>query len=208
VGVAAAEFLVATAEGALEFMLQSAQAAQFAADFSKLFAQTALDGRARLEAAVFEFEKAANFGQGETEILDAANEGESFEMSFVVAAEAARGSPRKGQEAAAFVEANGVNAEAKLFRDVADVHRRCSQSRGYTLEYSPESRGGRGGKNVDVRPYFCNYRNSGLEGHRHGDGHQGGEAKGAKAGKGFPAPPAAQRRAPRKRANANRSEQP
>ncbi|HLK34114.1 MAG TPA: hypothetical protein VKT29_13550 [Terriglobales bacterium] len=140
-GIAPAEFLVATAQGSLEFTLQPAQAAEFAADFGKLFTQTVLDRSARLEAAVLEFEKAANLRQGKTEALDAPNEGQSFEMTFVVAAEAAGGSPRKRQEAGPFVEANRVNAEAKSFRDGANVHGKYPQGERYTLEYSPESRG-------------------------------------------------------------------
>jgi hypothetical protein len=118
------ELFVAAAESGAEFVLEFAEVTDFELDVGEFLLEPVLNGCAGLEAIVAEAKEAADFAEAEAETLNAADEGESVDVVFSVAAEATPRARGMREQAVAFIEADCVDGEADLFGNGADLHGR------------------------------------------------------------------------------------
>lgn len=82
--MALAQFLVATAQGEPQLVLESLKIGKSLSHINQLFLQAAANWRARLHTIPSELQKASNFSEFKSQTLYAAYESQRFHVAFAV----------------------------------------------------------------------------------------------------------------------------
>src|SRR6267154_1574650 len=134
-----AQLSVATAQSQSQLVLQLVKVVKFPLNIGQLFLQPTLHRRTRLQPIPSQPQEPSDLAEFESQTLYATDKSQRLNVVLAVLAEAPLCSWGARQQGVALIETNRVNAQTDLLCDDPNLHRLRSSSRGYTLEYSPES---------------------------------------------------------------------